>query len=328
MPGGPFPTIDEACDSFVHSLNAKPRTKHTYATGLRAFKLFLEEAIKPADQLTTDELRSDVLQEFYLWLHPRGYSPFTNRTYLAAAKALFSFLFAKDLLAPPFSLERAKNLLTATMKPLPYPIPRIDKELPRIIAYYDKLKPPPGDGKSKRITRLCLLRSRAIVHTLYSTAGRIAEVASLNRKDVADGRKAEAIVRGKGNKERVVFLTPEAQRAIRAYLCARKDTHQPLFISHKRNRGKRLSKVSIWKTVKRAARALRLEVTPHDFRHYRASQMLREGAPLEAIQELLGHADISTTKKVYAHYSKTSLRKIFDTYTRSPEEALKELEER
>ncbi len=321
------PTLEEACDIFLHSLNAKPHTQRTYATGLKVFKLFLEESLKSPAQLTTDQLRSDVLEEFYLWLYPRGYSPFTNRTYLAAAKALLTFLFTKGLLAPSFSLERAKNLLNTAIKPLSYPIPRIDKELPRIIEYYDKLKLPTGDNKNDRIARLCLLRSRAIVHTIYSTAGRIAEVAALNRKDVADGRKSEAIVKGKGNKERIVFLTPEAQRAIRAYLQARKDSYQPLFISHKRNRGERLSEVSIWNTVKKAAKALGLEVTPHDFRHYRASQMLRRGAPLEAIQELLGHADISTTKKVYAHYSKTSLRKIFDAYTRSPQDELKELEE-
>lgn len=326
MSDNPLPNLDEACESFLHSLNAKPHTKHTYTTGIRAFKRFLREKRKPTDQLTTEELRSDVLQEFYLWLHPQGYSPFTNRTYLAAAKALLAFLFAKELLARAFSIEKAKNLLTATMSSLSYPIPRVDEELPRIIEYYDKLKLTTGNSESDRIARLCLLRSRAIVHTLYSTAGRIAEVAALDRKDVADGRKSEAIVKGKGNKERAVFLTPEAQRAIRAYVRARKDTYQPLFISHKRDRGSRLSKVSIWNTVKKAAKALGLEVSPHDFRHYRASQMLREGAPLEAIQELLGHADISTTKKVYAHYSKTSLRKIFDAYTRSPQEALEELE--
>ena len=131
---------------------------------------------------------------------------------------------------------------------------------------------------------------------------------------------------GKGGKQRFIYLTRLAGKAIRDYVTERQDTHPPLFISHSGSRGRRLSKVSIWQTVKRAASALQMDVSPHDFRHFRARQMLDEGAPLEAIQEILGHSDISTTRKVYAIYSRQSVREIFSRTTLTPEEALEHVD--
>ncbi len=168
-----------------------------------------------------------------------------------------------------------------------------------------------------------LLRSRALVHTLYSTAGRIAEVQSLDRRDVADGPPFRG--RGAGEGWEAAFHLPHPtgrEGHPRLCHCARADTHPPLFVSHGRSHGRRLSKVSIWQTVKKAADALSMDVSPHDFRHFRARQMLDEGAPLEAIQEILGHSDISTTRKVYAIYSRQSVREIFSRTTLTPEEAL------
>ncbi|HZQ07651.1 MAG TPA: tyrosine-type recombinase/integrase, partial [Anaerolineae bacterium] len=121
-----------------------------------------------------------------------------------------------------------------------YPIPRPDPALPQLIQYYDELPLPEGEAESVRRKRLQIYRSRAFVHLLYSSAGRLAEVAALDRKDVADGRRKEVIVTGKGDKERFIFITPEARAAIQAYVTERKDTFEPLFISHGRDYGKRL----------------------------------------------------------------------------------------
>jgi integrase/recombinase XerD len=149
----------------------------------------------------------------------------------------------------------------------------------------------------------------------------LSEVAGLNRKDVADGRRKEAIVHGKGDKERFIFITPDARAAILTYLTERKDAFEPLFISHGRKYGSRFTKMSLWRTVSAAEKKLGMDVSPHDFRHYRARQMLEQGAPLEAIQEILGHSDIGTTRRVYAHYSKPSIRSIFERTTVPPAEA-------
>ena len=325
----PHPAFSDAISGFLDSLHGSPRTRKTYATGLGAFQLFLAESAT-VDQdsptpLSLDLIDTDVLACFSRWLADREYSRFTVRTYLAAATAFLAYLFSRDLLSEGFSIEKARARLRQVSRPMPYPIPRPDPELPRVIQYYDSLPLPEGDTRRAHLARLRLLRSRAIVHTLYASAGRIAEVAALDRKDVADGRRSEAIVTGKGNRQRFIFLTPEAQRAIAAYVRARQDEYQPLFISHGRGYGARLSEVSIWATVRRAARALGLEVTPHDFRHFRACQMLEEGAPLEAIQDILGHADISTTRRVYAQYSKPAIREIFSRTTLTPSEALDRL---
>lgn len=304
-------SLEEAIEKFLRGLEASPNTYKTYSTGLRAFQEFLAER-------KMSVIWEEALEEFFLWLDRKGFSRFTEQTYLAAATAFLRYLFRHRLLSPDFSIERAKEKVKAIIPRSYYPIPMPDPDLPAVVLFYDE-QPLPED----RFERLRLLRSRAIVHTLYASAGRVAEVASLNRKDVADGRRREVVVMGKGQKQRFIFLTPEAQEAIRVYIEERKDDYEPLFISHGRDYGHRLSTVSIWATVKKAARALGLHVTPHDFRHYRATQMLEEGAPLEAIQDILGHADISTTKRVYAHYSKPRIREIFDRTTLPPEEALR-----
>ncbi len=309
--------LDEAAEKFLRGLEASPLTHKTYSTGLKAFLEFITERAGTSYP-TISSIGEESLEEFFLWLDRKGFSRFTEQTYLAAATAFLRYLFRHHLFPPDFSIERAKEKLRAVVPRASYPIPMPDPDLPAVVLFYDQ-QPLPED----RLERLRLLRSRAIVHTLYASAGRVAEVASLNRKDVADGRRREVVVTGKGQKQRFIFLTPEAQEAIRAYVEERKDDYEPLFISHGRDYGRRLSTVSIWATVRKAARALGLHVTPHDFRHYRATQMLEEGAPLEAIQDILGHADISTTKRVYAHYTKPRIREIFDRTTLSPEEALK-----
>jgi len=327
-------TLAEAIAIFVNDLADAPRTQKTYRTGLLALTRFVadqyggstEHPNVPAATLSLASLDHDLLHSFYLWMSKRGYGNFTIRTYLAATTALLNYLDAHELLPATFSIEKARRRLRERAKRVIYPRPQVDEELPQIVLYYDKLELPPDDTPSHHRQRLTLLRSRAIVHTLYASAGRISEIASLTRADVAEGRKDEVYLRvTKGDRPRTIFLTAQAQAAIKAYLAARSDDHPGLFISHGRDAGKRLSAVSLWATVKQAARALNMDVTPHQFRHYRATQMLNEGAPLEAIQDILGHADIATTKKVYAGYLKPQLRDIYDTYTRTPDEAMADL---
>ncbi|MGI6207565.1 MAG: tyrosine-type recombinase/integrase [Anaerolineae bacterium] len=313
--------------AFLDTLDTESNTQRTYTNGLNALASALSEALgKPAEELTLDDLHVDVLERFQRYLQSRGYSRFTERTYMAAATGFLTYLLTHDQLPAGFSLEKARARLRRPARGTPYPAPVPDPALPLIIRYYDEMPLPAGQGTRDRLERLRILRSRAIVHTLYSSAGRIAEVASLDRRDVADGRQSEVVVLGKGGKQRIVYLTRLACKAIQDYVTERADTYQPLFISHGRNYGARLTKVSIWQAVKAAARAHRLDVSPHDFRHFRARQMLNQGAPLEAIQEILGHSDISTTRKVYAIYSHHSVREIFARNTLSPDEALEQVD--
>jgi site-specific recombinase XerD len=113
---------------------------------------------------------------------------------------------------------------------------------------------------------------------------------------------------GKGSKERTIFWDSETQSALRAYLEARTDPYPPVFIRLDNHRGQpgplgeswRLSPQSCWGIVTRYSQLTGIPATPHMFRHAMASAMLNNGAPLSLIQDLLGHANVNTTKKVYA----------------------------
>lgn len=330
-------SLSEQIEDYLGHLFASPRTQHTYKTGLHAFQKFLSDKNVSQSKSTSpgaivsiisiDTIDTNVLQDFQAWLGKNKYSRFSHKTYLASVVAFLNYALSKDWLPAAFSLERARAKLKQVTRRGSYPIPRPDPALPRLIRYYDDLPVPDGENEKARRQRLQIMRSRAFVHLLYSSAGRLAEVAALNRKDVADGRRKEAIVTGKGDKERFIFITPDARAAIAAYVNERKDSYEPLFISHSRDYGKRLSHEMLWRTVSRAAKKLNMDVSPHDFRHFRARQMLEQGAPLEAIQEILGHSDIGTTRRVYAHYSKPSIRTIFERTTLSPDEAGRSAEE-
>ena len=160
------------------------------------------------------------------------------------------------------------------------------------------------------------------------------EVAALNRADVGDGRLDEAIITGKGEKERVVFFDEPALAAIRAYLAARGDGYAPLFLRHDNGRPTqpgagghryRLSTQTIWATVVYYARACGVTATPHAFRHSKASVMLNEGAALSEVQDILGHASPETTKRIYAHYERSHLREAVRAYSVPAEELVARL---
>jgi integrase/recombinase XerD len=155
------------------------------------------------------------------------------------------------------------------------------------------------------------------------------EVASLSRSDVQDGHARQALITGKGSKERIVFFDDQALQAIRAYLEARADRLAPLFLRHDLGRGKqagpggrrwRLSPKGVWDVVKRYAAAVGVDATTHDFRHAKASVMLNRGANLSEVQDILGHASPETTKKIYAHYEVSHLRDVFERYSATAEE--------
>jgi integrase/recombinase XerD len=173
--------------------------------------------------------------------------------------------------------------------------------MPALVAYYEELPLPPENDLYNR--RLSLLRDRALVNVLYSTAARLSEALGLNRSQVGNGRSQTATITGKGGRARALHLMPYAQMAIQAYLAERKDSNLALFVAHSRNaNGARLSASGAHNIVKRAvlAQGVASTLSAHDFRHYRATQLLREGMPLEVVQEFLGHVDIATTRGIYA----------------------------
>jgi site-specific recombinase XerD len=333
-----FPTLDEAQGQFLATIQTQ-RTAETYRWALNAFRRFVQGHTENADReekgepppCPTDQLPEDVLEEFYYWLANQYSSQQTARTYLSALRRFLGWLDARELLGDDFQLSKAQNRLKAAQgnrKSIPYKHRRVDPELPALVSYYDELPLPEGEGRRSQVQRLTILRARAIVHTLYASGGRVSEVASLTREMVLDGRLDEVHLVGKGGQPRVILLTAEAMRSIQEYVAERDDDFPGLFVSHGRGFGKPLGRGTIWAVVKKAATRLGLHrsTSPHSFRHFRATQLLNEGMPLESVQAYLGHQDISTTRKVYAHTKTAVLRDQLSTFGRSPKEAMEDLE--
>jgi site-specific recombinase XerD len=331
-----YPTLADAELRFLAAIRFRsPRTGATYRDGMLRFDHFLAQAGVDPFTMTADaaQLPEDILEHFFRWLHESGYSRGAVQTYLGGAKAFWRFATSKHLVPGRFSYDAMRDGLRTVMGKHVYRSPRIDPRLPLIVTHVDGLALPEWSERGG-VRRLELLRDRALLHVLFYSGMRRAEVGSLNRQDVQDGWAHDALVIGKGDKERNVFFGEDAQRAIRAYLEARSDDMLPLFLRHDNRRGRpgpggehwRLSLQSIWGIVKDYARMVGVSATTHHFRHLKASTLLNRGASLSEVQDVLGHATPGTTKLIYAHYTPKFLRAAVEKYSASPAELVAELE--
>ena len=248
---------------------------------------------KPAD------ITEPIVREFRLWLNRQpGVSgdmkKKTQNYYLIALRAFLKYLRKIGVASlQPEKIELAKvgardlDLITAD-------------ELNRL------MKVPAGDS-------LAELRDRAMLELLFSTGLRVSELCSLNA-DI-DLSRDEFSIRGKGDKVRVVFLSPSAKRAVAEYLKKRTDMGEALFIGYgkvgKKKEAMRLTPRSVERIVKKHAiqAGITRKVTPHVIRHSFATDLLEGGADLRSVQALLGHANIGTTQ-VYTHVTDKHLREI------------------
>jgi site-specific recombinase XerD len=156
------------------------------------------------------------------------------------------------------------------------------------------------------------LRDRALLETLYSTGMRVGELVGLNLDDL-DEISGTVIVRGKGKKERLCPIGETALKAIRSYLAQRpKKLRVPyaLFVSQKATR---LTVRQVERLIAQYAHLAQLPaaISPHSLRHSFATHLLDRGADLRSVQELLGHASLSTTQ-IYTHITPQRLKKVYD----------------
>lgn len=166
-------------------------------------------------------------------------------------------------------------------------------------------------------------RNRAILEILYSTGLRVSELTSLNREHI-NLETREFSVRGKGKKPRIVFLSERAVQKMSDYMRMRKDSLTPLFINTKsprasedksKNERARLTPVSVQTIVRKAALEAGIvkKVTPHTLRHSFATELLMNGADIRSVQEMLGHASITTTQ-VYTHVTNKKLKEVHERF--------------
>lgn len=309
LPNGPVWLLETSylLEAGVRSL----KTESTYRSGLRLFADWLQHYERDGFSLDDElplapaSISTATVLAFRNWLLANR-AQSTATTYMAAVTGYLHFLDGQDELPSDVQLGKlqrqlARRQVERNQAETVVDLDQARQAIPQIVNYYDEMPLPASNDRFNR--RLSLLRNRALVNILYSTAARLSEVVALNRTNVDQGRARFATVTGKGNRPRTLYIRDYARRAIQAYLIARSDSNPALFVAHSRNaKNARLSATSAHNVVKRAVKALGLHpsLSAHDFRHYRATQLLREGMPIEVVQEFLGHTDISTTRGIYA----------------------------
>jgi site-specific recombinase XerD len=268
---------------------------------------YLSRFIEHTQIDSPEQITYDLVREYRLWLNrqtaretKKGVPTATlkRRTqnyYLIALRAFLKYLIRQEVkVMPPERIELAKT-------------PEHELDLISSADLTRLLEAPEGDS-------LAALRDRAILALFFSTGLRVSELCSLSR-DI-DLSADEISIRGKGDKVRVVFISDDARKAIKAYLDKRGDVDDALFVKlayEKKSNDDSfpLTRRSIERIVKYYAikAGISKKVTPHVIRHSFATDLLSNGADLRSVQALLGHAHIGTTQ-IYTHVTDKHLRNI------------------
>ncbi len=283
-------------EEFYHYLRIERglsnNTLQAYRRDLSHYYQFLNEnkKLEKWDNVS----RQDILQFLY-HLNDTGKSTSTIARTLSTIRLFHQFLIRE------FQLSQDPSLHIET--------PRTGRRLPKVLSTDDVEKLLSIEPKDKYS-----IRNKAMLETLYATGLRVTELTDLT---LADLHLTMGFVRciGKGSKERIVPLGDLAKESVEMYLeqarpilVSKKNTEN-VFVNH---HGNRLSRQGFWKIIKQIAKdvGIEKEISPHTLRHSFATHLLENGADLRAVQEMLGHSDISTTQ-IYTHVSKSRLKDIY-----------------
>ena len=245
-----------------------------------------------------EKVDENAISDYMLHLHERGYSETTRARKVASAKSMFNFLLQEGVIQS----DPTQNLNS----------PRVGRSLPEVMTMQevDRLLEAPAAGGTPDA-----MRNRAMLELLYATGMRVSELVSLNLDDINLERGSIRCF-GKGAKERLLPIHPKAVDAVRNYLdearerVANRRSGRAVFLNR---RGERLTRQGFWMILRGYAQRAGLngKITPHTIRHSFATHLLRRGAPLRYVQELLGHVSITTTQ-VYTHLTSEHVRAEYD----------------
>jgi site-specific recombinase XerD len=313
-------TISQAISAYLDSvaLARSNNTARTYKNALRAFKSVLQERWLDPESTSIENLSEDSITWFAEFL--KIFSAPTERLYLTAVSGFYEYLAAERLAA--INLPRLKLLIRQRARRpgirLPqFPVEDIEKVL-EFVNYTTE-----HTFESEKI-KLRALRDRAFLLTLADTGLRVHEACSLRRGDV-DWNEGRAVIVGKGDKQAVVRFSRRSLNALRDYLAARSQldgnvgrplTSLPLFARHDKGAGKKIKPISTATGRNIVADCVRQalgdeavgSITPHSFRHYFVTTILRASGNLKLAQELARHSNIQVTQR-YAHLSDDELDK-------------------
>jgi integrase/recombinase XerD len=267
-------------------------TRESYQRDLRHFEGFLDR-----NRSSIERASRTTIISYLLYLGKQGMATATVARRLAAIKSFYNFYLKDEGPGRSNPTEKIDS-------------PKLDKKLPTVLSVPEVevlLAQPDGGAPAG-------LRDRAMLELLYATGIRVSELVML---DLPDVNLELGFVRccGKGSKDRVVPMGSVARRSVTEFVdrgrpaLVRDPMVTAIFVNH---HGRRLTRQGFWKIVKRYAHeaGIAKEITPHTLRHSFATHLLENGADLRSVQEMLGHADISTTQ-VYTHITKGRLKEVY-----------------
>lgn len=284
--------------------NASPHTCRGYEKDLEEFELFLKNqdaTFLHSKNLEWEKVNRIVIRKYLSVLHRKNKKSSIARK-VSTLRSFFKYLMREKRV----SSNPAKAVST----------PKVEKTLPATLTVDEAfvlMESPdrPFKKGAQAEAPKSLLRDRALLELLYSSGLRVGELVGLNLKHL-DLHLGIVRVMGKGRKERIVPVGEKATEALKGYLDERGDLENeaPLFVNL---RGGRLTSRSVARLIKKYTRASGIvrKVSPHSLRHSFATHLLDAGADIREIQEMLGHASLSTTQK-YIHLSPGKLMEVYD----------------
>jgi site-specific recombinase XerD len=287
--------------------NLTQNTIKMYHFYLSDFSTWVKEYLSKSDPKLSD-IEPDLINKYRLNLNRRisgksqqEFKRTTQKTFLVALRAFLKYLIVVqdiEIMSPDqIILGKAEDRVPKVLN--------MD-QLTRLFEVQD-------------LNRRSGLRDRAILETFFSTGLRVSELVGLNR-DSVNLSSGEFTVIGKGRKARVVYLSADAIAWLKRYIATRSDNYKPLFLRYSGKKmdiddmegnSLRLTPRSVQRLVKKYVKrgGISTDATPHTLRHTFATDLLREGADLRSVQELLGHSNVSTTQ-IYTHVTNTQLREV------------------
>lgn len=274
------------------------------------YKRYLERLLDfTGNELEAKGITPELVRKYRLWLNryesDRGneLAIITQAYHLIALRGFLHYLSKRDI---------------PSLAPNKIELPKIHRKQVTFLHYeeIERLREAvPADDS------LAHLRDRALLELLFSSGLRVSELVNLDR-DHINTKRREFMVRGKGQKDRPVFISTTAAEHITAYLSARSDSLSPLFLNYSRNSQtdttgsyRRLTARSIQRMISKYAKlaGITKHVSPHTMRHSFATDLLMNGADIRSVQSMLGHSSIATTQ-VYTHVTDAHLKEVYEKF--------------